>query len=204
MKFQVQMLAFQPEFCRRTVDVPDSELATASLASPLAKLSLIFKYGQNEFQNVPGICSVSCGDVIEIPIDGGNIELYLVKACGFHKLTGAEYEDYERTDRRDRSFYPLIHQHDDPKIVGYWVMSPQVGEIISTDRMIHHRHGLRAGIHQLVKWGLNGNTVFPYRRIEDAVDQLKFLTEPTEAAGESFYLVRVFDNGQMKMEEYSA
>ncbi len=111
MKFQVEMLAFQPEFKLRPVNVPDNELAQAK--SVIEKLDLIFRYGQNDFQNVAGICSVSCGDVIRWPNKdavNGEYDCYLVQSAGFHLMTGAEYEDYERTERRDRSFYPLIRQ----------------------------------------------------------------------------------------------
>lgn len=183
MKFQVEMLAFQPEFKLRPVNVPDNELAQAK--SVFEKLDLIFRYGQNDFQPVAGTCSVSAGDVIRWPNKkalNGEYDCYLVQSAGFHLMTGAEYEDYERTERRDRSFYPLIRQMEEPKPVGYWVMSSQAGEII--------------------KWGLNGNTVFPYSRLEDAVEQAKSLTEPTEAMGERFYIITVFNNGQMKTEEY--
>ena len=183
MKFQVEMLAFQPEFKLRTVDVPDHELEGDE--SLIQKLDLIFRYGQNDFQPVTGTCSVSTGDVIRWPNPeavNGEYDWYLVQNAGFHKMTGAEYEDYERTERRDRSFYPLVCQLEESKPVGYWVLSSQTGE--------------------LMKWGLNGNTVFPYSRLEDAVEQAKALTEPTEAMGERFYIATVFSNGQMKTEEY--
>jgi hypothetical protein len=63
----------------------------------------VFYYGQNEFcddENVTSkFCSVSVGDVIELPYDGDN---YIVLPCGFYKLTDNEYDTYMNLPREDR------------------------------------------------------------------------------------------------------
>ncbi len=106
MKFFVQMLAFQPEFCKRTVEVPDDEVSD----DVMELLDLIFKYGQNEIQPVTGICSVSSGDVIEIqsPIQ---THLYLVQTLGFEKLTPEEYNNYRSLNREDRFWFAFKKSH---------------------------------------------------------------------------------------------
>ena len=185
MKFDVEMLAFQPEFAIRTVDVPDDEFAKAEELHQ--RLDLVFRYGQNDFQPVANRCSVSAGDVIRIPNPkaiNGEYDWYLVQNCGFHKMTGAEYEDYtDHTERRDRSFYPLVRQTGEPEVAGYWVFAiDPMGE--------------------LMKWGLNGNTVFPYHRIENAEAQAQYLHGSDTHRNDTIYIVTVFNNGQMKQEEY--
>lgn len=97
MLVNVRMLAFQPEEKVRPVDVPDMELTDADL------LDAVFCHGQNAFCNDRAItsttCSVSMGDVIELPDNAGN---YLILTRGFHKLLEEEYEAYKATPRRDR------------------------------------------------------------------------------------------------------
>lgn len=63
-----------------------------------------------------------------------------------------------------------------PKIVGYWAVevTPQM---------------------DLIKYGKGGDVVFPYSRPSQAVKQCQALMEHSIS---SFYLLRVFDNGQMK------
>jgi hypothetical protein len=90
------MLAFCDPGEVREVDVPNEELANASLDEHLER---IFYWGQNDFQ--PKQCpSVSCGDVIEL-----NDEHWLVRPVGFHRLSNAEYQLYLSLERRDRLFY---------------------------------------------------------------------------------------------------
>lgn len=79
----------------REVNVPDEEL-TENVG---LNLELIFKYGQNDFQNVPGRCSVSVGDVIEY-----NDELIVVCGIGFKKLLPQEYANLIAIPRRERYF----------------------------------------------------------------------------------------------------
>jgi len=80
-EFKVEMLAFQPDKVR-TVVVPDEELAVSALSGGGLEeaLELIYQYGQNDFQPVPGICSVSTGDVIHF-----NGERFKVSMVGFKK-----------------------------------------------------------------------------------------------------------------------
>jgi hypothetical protein len=79
----------------REVKVPDEELSE----NVGSNLELIFKYGQNDFQNVPGRCSVSVGDVIEY-----GHELIVVCGIGFKKLSLQQYRDFIAIPRRERYF----------------------------------------------------------------------------------------------------
>ena len=68
--YQVRMTHYEPPRTRE-VEVPNDEL-TGSIEHDL---ELIFRYGQNDFQPIPGIYSVSVGDVVEY-----NDQLYMAKA----------------------------------------------------------------------------------------------------------------------------
>jgi len=76
MKFTVELRAFQ-HGALRIVDVPD-RLLTGNVDQDLEQ---IYYFGQNDFQNVPGRCSVSKDDVIQY-----NKLRYLVKGVGFQVI----------------------------------------------------------------------------------------------------------------------
>jgi hypothetical protein len=87
----------------RPVEIPDDVEVTRENV-----LDRVFFYGQNDFAEGPNaeklkqtICSVSVGDVVELPdaFGGGN---YIVAPFGFVKLTDEQYEAYRLTPRRDR------------------------------------------------------------------------------------------------------
>lgn len=100
-KFTVHMLAYQPEYKTRIVEVPEDQLRKTSSGEEV--LSMIFHFGQNDFRPVPDTCSVSMGDVIEY--DG---KLYLIKPIGYAKMTIEQYTKYVQMPRRDRTFCELI------------------------------------------------------------------------------------------------
>ena len=87
MIIPVHMFAFAAKGDRskiRKVEVPDNEWATAKGVNEI--LELVFKYGQNDFQNLP-MPSVSVGDVVEVKMN----EYFMVMACGFKLLTKNQY-----------------------------------------------------------------------------------------------------------------
>lgn len=185
--YSVHMLAYQPEYCVRPVEISMDDLVSNNLyphPHPKSRkleglLDLIYMYGQNDYQPREGICSVSKGDVIEIEREEYPADFYLVKSVGFRRITPAEFEDYASTSRHDRDLYPLLLQEEEPKVVGYWAMSTDCGE--------------------LNKWGLNGNSVFPYSQKEDAEKQLQYLAD---GGLSDLFFVTVFSNGQLKQELY--
>lgn len=65
--FEVEMHAFMKGEIRQ-VNVPDEEQRLAKLAvrPTLALLELIFQYGQNEYQPVPKMPSISVRDVVRL------------------------------------------------------------------------------------------------------------------------------------------
>jgi hypothetical protein len=94
MIFPVRMLAFHGPHTVRQVDIP-SKYVECMDQNDL--LDWIYKYGQNDFQQIPNICSVSVGDVIELP----NGENYMITSVGFRKLKKKDYEKYKVMDRHD-------------------------------------------------------------------------------------------------------
>ena len=65
MKFNVHMVAFHNPIRVREVSPDIHELKACSCNADI--LEAIFKYGQNDFQPQTGFCSVSVGDVVELP-----------------------------------------------------------------------------------------------------------------------------------------
>lgn len=71
-----------------------------------------------------------------------------------------------------------------PKHVGTWVLAVmQDGEI--------------------TKWGKDGDTIFPYPPNDrQAVKQAKYLTGSKTHKDDRFYILHIFNNGQMKQFEF--
>lgn len=67
-----------------------------------------------------------------------------------------------------------------PKHVGTWVIG------ITNDG-------------EMMKWGRGGGTEFPYGpRSKEPEEQARYLSKGEIHADDTFYIVHVFDNGQMK------
>ncbi len=95
MKVQVLMLANQPNAgVVREVEIPDD-------TPDKQVLDKVFEMGQNDFQPIPKIVSVSMGDVI-IKVDQLGETPYLIIAGGFRKLSLVELRAYIEMPRRDR------------------------------------------------------------------------------------------------------
>jgi hypothetical protein len=89
------MLAFHEPAVDRPVTIPDA--AAAASESHDRDLALIFHYGQNDFQPVAGVCSVSVGDVIDYYGTP-----FVVMPFGFAEWSRDRVAEYERTPRADR------------------------------------------------------------------------------------------------------
>ena len=85
--YNVHMHAFHNPVVIRQVDISEAmEDLDPNIQMPLSQsnlLELIFKYGQNMFQSVPGRYSVSVGDVIELH-DGS---FHMVGGVGFFPIS---------------------------------------------------------------------------------------------------------------------
>ena len=92
MIFDVHMMTYQPDYCVRHVDVPDDELGTLE-----QNRAAVWQYGQNMFQNVPGICSVSAGDVMQF-----DDEYHMILGYGFLVLNAEQFEAYKVLPQEDR------------------------------------------------------------------------------------------------------
>ncbi len=92
----VHMLAFH-DYEVRPVDVPTHEYE-AMKDDDLAVADSVYYYGQNDFQPNDHICSVSMGDVIELP----NGNLYMVMPVGFEKISSRQLNTYRNVPREDR------------------------------------------------------------------------------------------------------
>jgi len=82
MIVSVQMIEHHDKNIFRQVRIPDTTDIRDILDST-------FQYGQNDVCNVPGLYSVSVGDIVD---HGG--EKYLILSVGFHKFDQYEYEYY--------------------------------------------------------------------------------------------------------------
>jgi hypothetical protein len=99
MIVNVHMLANQPEYKIRCVEIPPPPFKVDG-GNVERILENVFHCGQNEFQPVAGICSVSVGDVIEY-----NSKNYLILPAGFYVLTTCELITYVNLPQPERSFY---------------------------------------------------------------------------------------------------
>jgi hypothetical protein len=99
MTFNVEMLAFGKGEIR-PVDVPEDQVSNILEND----LEIIFRYGQNDFQNLP-FPSVSAGDIIHY-----KEQKYLVAGIGFKKMSEAEYQNYLTMAQRDRSWLAYIYR----------------------------------------------------------------------------------------------
>jgi len=63
-------------------------------------LGQVYHYGQNDFQLVEGMPSVSVGDVIEL-----NDKLFMVIPMGFKEITQEELNFYKTLNRVERITY---------------------------------------------------------------------------------------------------
>ena len=95
MRYTVHMLAYKQKGVTRIVDISEAvENLDPNIQEPLdedATLELIFKYGQNEFQQVnPSRYSVSVGDVIEM--DG---KFFVVAGFGFFEISQESFDKLE-------------------------------------------------------------------------------------------------------------
>lgn len=101
MIFKVHMLAYQDEYCVREVDVPDERTGDTD-----KNRSVVWELGQNMFQNVPGICSVSAGDVMEFEATGFQFailkEYHLILNMGFLVLSHHQFEAYKVMSQEKR------------------------------------------------------------------------------------------------------
>lgn len=52
----------------------------------------------------------------------------------------------------------------------------------------------------LIKWGKDGDTVYPYPTKSQANKQANWLRNQTGVTNEEYYLLHVYDNGQLKHE----
>jgi len=88
MKVIAEKWSFGAKGQVREINIPDHEADGGNV------LELAFKYGQNDFQPVAGISSLSVGDIVNIEANG-ELEQHLVLGCGWHKFEGHyDYLDY--------------------------------------------------------------------------------------------------------------
>ena len=86
MNIPVHMLAFETERGTiREVEIPEEE--AVKITSTEDMLKLVFKYGQNDFQN-KYIRSISVGDVVQL-----GIVYFMVMGVGFSKISAKEFEE---------------------------------------------------------------------------------------------------------------
>lgn len=101
MIVKVHMLAFHDYTADykviREVKVPDNHWEGCEGITD-AQLEVVFHYGQNDFQPVPACCSVSMGDVIELPDE----RLFRVAAMGCVPITREDFAAYVDTPRSER------------------------------------------------------------------------------------------------------
>ena len=90
MIVRVHMLAFHEPGKIRLVHVPNAPNAN-DYSNRDELLEAVFHYGQNDVQPINECCSVSVGDVIELPI-GGQVVFYRVTREGFEMVRPTAFE----------------------------------------------------------------------------------------------------------------
>ncbi len=92
------------------------------------------------------------------------------------KYTGPKVVVYEMTE--------AYKVEETPKEVGCWVAccTPEL---------------------DFIKWGIDGDTIYPYPTYEEALDQAKYLKEHPCHKTDKFYILVMFENGQMRTDEIS-
>jgi hypothetical protein len=107
MIYNVQLLANNPDDWEnpRPVEVPDNEVVEHG-KSVFGLLERIFYWGQNDFQPRQ-CCSVSMGDVAEIP-NGDTIRYYMCKGAGWEEISAERLEEYKKVPQRDRTFSEFV------------------------------------------------------------------------------------------------
>lgn len=84
MNYQVEMLFGHGPGVFREVQIEDQEVANLPTNHLLEQ---IFYHGQNDFQPIPGRCSVSVGDVVHLQTGK-----HMVMGAGFKELTDEQYK----------------------------------------------------------------------------------------------------------------
>jgi hypothetical protein len=74
-----------------------------------------------------------------------------------------------------------MERSDMPTSMGYWILLFSSGE--------------------LMKYGKNEDTIFPYKAVLEMLRQARFLNK-TKLDGDVIYIAEVFSNGQMKHYDY--
>ena len=87
MIVRVHMLAFHEPGKTRLVHVPNAK----DYFGRDELLEAVFHHGQNEVQPISNRCSVSVGDVIELPL-GGQVVFYRVTREGFEMVRPTAFE----------------------------------------------------------------------------------------------------------------
>lgn len=119
---------------QRLVTIPPHEWEAAREESTDLKLGLVFQYGQNDFSasnpEHNTTYSLSVGDVILL--DG---KLYAICGIGFTEITRDQFDSLVATNRRDRTFHPVLNQ-DNPKLGGLLA-----GRILTEQLKLRMRQG---------------------------------------------------------------
>ncbi len=103
MKIKVYLTGDSDKTALRLVDVPTNEYESLQLfgdgsdADRERFYDLVFKYGQNDFQPVPGVRSLMVGDLIHF-----DDSYVLIQSFGFKKLTDEEVTEYLEMTPDDR------------------------------------------------------------------------------------------------------
>jgi hypothetical protein len=98
MIVNVHMLAYQPQYCIRKVDV--SHVPNIATKPDWNVCNAVWSWGQNDLQPMRDIVSVSQGDVIEL-----RDKYYLIAMVGFDEMTKYQFEYYRRLPRQERSWW---------------------------------------------------------------------------------------------------
>jgi hypothetical protein len=111
----VRMLAFHDANTVRNVNIPEepTDPPLDLYGRPSQLLNMTFYFGQNDFACGPDadvtrqtICSVSVGDVVELPT--GN---FLIVRSGFYLLDDSEYDTYKQLPGKpDRILFAMSQE----------------------------------------------------------------------------------------------
>jgi len=94
----------------------------------------------------------------------------------------------------------IEEKYNDEKIVHDFDESESSGDYTNCGQVGFWVQGCTPG-GELMQWGIDGDTKYPYRSYDAALEQARYLAESECHRKDAFYILNVFPNGQIRLDE---